>query len=225
VLLPERAAPLALLFDLDGTLIDSAPDLAAATNAMLLARGRAPLPLARLRPHVGSGARGMVGCAFGLQPQDPEFPALRDEFLARYAQCLLLHTTVFAAMRPVLRQLNAAGQRWGIVTNKALALAQPIVAGLPELASSQVLVGGDSTAHRKPHPAPLFAAAEGLRVQPAQCVYIGDDPRDIEAGRAAGMATVAAAWGYLGEALPIAQWGADHIAEEPAALLRCLQLA
>jgi N-acetyl-D-muramate 6-phosphate phosphatase len=222
---PRLDAGAALLFDLDGTLIDSAPDLAAAANAMLLVRGLPQLPLQALRVHVGSGARGMVGAAFGLGPGDPGYEPLRDEFLQRYSQALLVHTKIFDAMLPVLGGLQRAGRPWGIVTNKALALAKPIVQHFQLLQAAASLVAGDSTPHRKPHPAPLLEAVRQLGLEAGQCVYVGDDPRDIAAGRAAGMATLAAGWGYLGEALPIDHWGADAVLASPRELLHMFDLA
>ena len=215
----------AVLFDLDGTLIDSAPDLAGAANDLRAAHGLPAMPFERLRPMVGSGARGMVAAAFGAVPGDEHYESLRLAFLARYEARLLQETRVFAAMVPVLSVLDAASLPWGIVTNKALRFAEPVVAGLSLQARSAVLVGGDSTPHAKPHPAPLLEAARRLGIGPGQCVYVGDDPRDIQAGQAAGMATLAAAWGYLGTGPAIGDWGADAVIEQPHALLQWLELA
>jgi 2-phosphoglycolate phosphatase len=214
-----------VLFDLDGTLIDSAPDLAAAANAMRLARSLAPLPLADLRPMVGSGARGMVGTALGVKPGDAGFDDLKAEFLERYRIALLMHTAVFADMVPVLERLEAEGRRWGIVTNKAARFTQPVVEGLGLHTRAAVVISGDTTPHSKPHPEPLLEAARRAGVGATHCVYVGDDQRDIQAGRAAGMATLAAAWGYLGQGEPIDTWGAHAVLAEPAALLHWLQLA
>lgn len=214
-----------LLFDLDGTLVDSAPDLAGAANDLRSAHGLAPLPYAQLRPMVGAGARGMVGVAFGVLPADDRFADLRDAFLARYAERLLHSTQVFESMRPVLDQLDAAGLRWGIVTNKAMRFAAPIVEGLGLAARAAVLIAGDSTPYAKPHPEPLLEAARRLGVAPHTCAYVGDDERDIVAGRAAGMVTLAAAWGYLGQGEPVLAWGADHVLSSPSALLNWLELA
>jgi len=219
------AATLLVLFDLDGTLIDSAPDLAAAANAMRVARCQAPLPLAALRPMVGSGARGMVGTALGVNPGDEAFDALRQEFLDRYQAALLELTTVFADMAPVLDRLDAAGRRWGIVTNKAERFTRPIVEGLHLHRRAAVVISGDTTPHSKPHPEPLREAARRVGIDAANCVYVGDDHRDVLAGRAAGMTTLAAAWGYLGQGEPIDAWGAHAVLGEPAALLHWLQLA
>jgi phosphoglycolate phosphatase len=213
----------AVLFDLDGTLIDSAPDLAATANAMRAARGLDPLPYHRLRPLVGSGARGMVGTAFGVGPEQDGFEALRDEFLERYAVGLLERTQVFARMLPVVEHIERSHLPWGIVTNKATRFTTPVVRGLGLRAA--VVISGDTTPHSKPHPAPLLEAARRLELEPARCVYVGDDLRDVLAGRSAGMATVAAAWGYLGETRPIGDWGADAIIEDPADLLNWLGLA
>ena len=214
-----------VLFDLDGTLIDSAPDLAAAANAMREARGLAPMALMALRPMVGSGARGMIGTAFGVVPGDASFEAMRDEFLGRYRDALLARTTVFEAMVPVLQRLDAAGRRWGIVTNKAERFTLPVVEGLCLHTRAAVVVCGDTTPYSKPHPAPLLEAARRAAVAPEDCVYIGDDHRDVIAGRAAGMATLAAAWGYLGLGEPIEAWGAHAVLPDPAALLQWLELA
>lgn len=215
----------AVLFDLDGTLVDSAPDLAATANAMRADRGLAPLPYASLRRMVGSGARGMIGTAFGVTPDDERFDALRAEFLDRYARGLLERTEVFPAMQPVLARLESAGLRWGIVTNKAERFTRPLVAGLPLLAAAATVVAGDTTPHSKPHPEPLLEAARRMGLPPGQCAYVGDDLRDVQAGRAAGMATVVAAWGYLGDGEPIEAWGADRIVQDPAELLNWLGVA
>jgi 2-phosphoglycolate phosphatase len=213
-----------VLFDLDGTLIDSGPDLAAAANALREARALPPLPYDVLRPMVGAGARGMVGAAMGVKPGDASYDELRDEFLARYERALLERTAVFDAMHAVIDALDAAALPWGIVTNKIARYAQPVVAGLKLDARAAALIAGDTTPHAKPHPAPLLEGARQLGVAPAQCVYVGDDLRDVQAGRAAGMLTVAAGWGYLGQGDPIVDWGADAVLHSPAELLHWLQL-
>jgi 2-phosphoglycolate phosphatase len=222
---PMSAARPLLLFDLDGTLVDSAPDLAGAANDLRAEHGLPPLPLAALRPMVGTGARGMVGVAFGVAPGDEAFASLRDAFLDRYAQRLLVHTRVFEAMLPVLDALDQAGQRWGIVTNKAMRFAQPLVAGLGLQQRAAVVIAGDTTPHAKPHPEPLLEAARRLAVSPSMCAYVGDDHRDIVAGKAAGMSTLAAGWGYLGQGEAIVDWGADRVLSSPAELLHWLELA
>ena len=215
----------AVLFDLDGTLIDSAPDLAGAGNDMRIARGLAPYPLEHFRAMVGSGARGMVGRAFGVGPDEAGYVALRDEFLNRYEARMTLATRVFDDMLPVLDAFDARALPWGIVTNKATRFADPLVRALGLLPRAATLVCGDTTAHSKPHPEPLLEAARRLGVQAAECLYVGDDLRDVQAGRAAGMTTVAVHWGYLGEGDAIEAWGADHLVQTPAELLKLLRMA
>lgn len=205
----------AVLFDLDGTLVDSAPDLAGACNEMRIERGLAPLPYEQLRRIVGSGARGMVGVSFGLVPDSPGYAELRDEFLDRYEARMTRETKVFDAMVPVLAWLEREGLPWGIVTNKATRFAAPLVASLGLATRAATLVCGDTVAHAKPHPAPLLEAARRLGLAPQRCAYVGDDRRDVDAGRAAGMLTVVAAWGYLGEGDAAEDWGADHLIERP----------
>lgn len=212
----------AVLFDLDGTLVDSAPDLAGAGNEMRAARGLPLLPYEAFRPMVGSGARGMLGVALQVTPEDDAFPALRDEFLQRYEARMTSHTQVFDAVVPLLEALAERDLPWGIVTNKAERFAVPLARALGLMGRAATLVCGDTTPRAKPHPEPLLEAARRLHVEPAECVYVGDDLRDVQAGRAAAMATVAAAWGYLGSGEPIGAWGADRIIGEPAELLDLL---
>lgn len=218
-----RAGVGAVLFDLDGTLVDSAPDLAGTVNHMLATRGRPAVAYERLRPHAGSGARGMLGVAFGVAPGDGAFTALRDEFHDHYATRMLQQTRVFVAAGAVLQALDARGLPWGIVTNKALRFAEPMVHALG-LHRGGALVAGDSTPHLKPHPAPLLEAARRLGLPPAACVYVGDDRRDVHAGRAAGMGVLAAAWGYLGTEHAPLHWGADRVLAQPDELLQWLEL-
>jgi 2-phosphoglycolate phosphatase len=217
--------PRAVLFDLDGTLIDSAPDLAGAANALRADHGLPALPYEQLRPMVGAGARGMIGRAFGIGPGDAEFEPLRDAFLARYESGMLERTRLFDGVPELLASIRVAGLAWGIVTNKASRFALPVVQGLGLMALSDTLVCGDTTAHAKPHPEPLWEAARRVGCAPEDCLYVGDDLRDVQAGRAAGMATIAAAWGYLGEGEDIEAWGADAIIERPDQLLNWLELA
>ena len=219
-----KSAVRAVLFDLDGTLIDSAPDLAGAGNEMRAARGLPALPYESFRPMVGAGARGMVGIALRVGPADEAYAALRDEFLQRYEARMIRETRVFADMPPVLDMLRAMDMPWAIVTNKASRFAEPLVQALGLDRGAAALVCGDTTAHAKPHPAPLLEAARRLGLGPGECIYVGDDLRDVQAGRAAGMGTVAAAWGYLGAGEAIEAWGADHIIHSPVELLKLLTM-
>ncbi len=219
-----RTAPV-LLFDLDGTLADSAPDLAGAANDMRQARGLAPLPLAAFRPHGGSGARGMLGCAFGCAPGQDGYDAMREEFVHLYERQILRHTRLFDAVPALLDALDARQLPWGIVTNKAMHLAEPLVTGLGLWPRARVLVAGDTTPHSKPHPAPLQEAARRLDVPAQRCLYVGDDLRDMQAARSAGMGALAAAWGYLGPGADPHTWLADAVLEDPGALLQFLELA
>ena len=219
-----RPAIRTVLFDLDGTLVDSAPDLAGAANELLQEHGRPALPYEYLRPMVGAGARGMVGLAFGVKPADEGYEALKARFLALYAQRLLHSTTVFEGVWPLLDRLEQHGLGWGIVTNKAYHLALAVSEGVGLHPRAGVLIGGDSTPYAKPHPEPLLEACRRLQADPTTCAYVGDDLRDIQAGRAAGMATLAAGWGYLGQGEPIHEWGADSLLEQPQGLLQWLNL-
>ena len=207
-----------VLFDLDGTLIDSAPDLAGAANRLRAEHGLAPLPLADLRPMVGSGARGMVGVAFGVAPGEPRFEPLRDAFLAHYEAGLLALTRPFEGVDDLLGELEAAGIPWGIVTNKATRFTMPIVTGLGLAQRAAVVVCGDTTPHAKPHPEPLLHAARAMGLAPADIVYVGDDLRDAQAAQAAGMTMLAATWGYLGLGEPVHAWGADAVLDAPSRL-------
>lgn len=214
----------AVLFDLDGTLLDTAPDLGHAANVLRQRRGLAPLPLARYRPHASSGARGMLAIALGLQPGDDGFESARAEYLAVYEEVMLRATAPFEGVLPLVEALDAAGLRWGVVTNKVERFALPIAARVEPLPRAAVVIGGDTTPHAKPHPAPLLEAARRLGLQPAACLYVGDDERDIVAGRAAGMRTVAARYGYLGQVADVTAWGADAHIDHPRQLLNFLDL-
>lgn len=222
---PWPAAVEAVLFDLDGTLIDSAPDLAGAANDLRAELGLEPRPFAVLRPMVGAGARGMLGAGLDVRPDDPRFESLRDRFLAIYERRMTRETVPFAAIVPVLARIERAGLRWGIVTNKAERFTRPLVAALGLDRRAAAVIAGDTTPHAKPHPAPLLEAARRMALPADRCLYVGDDRRDIVAGHAAGMGTVAAAWGYLGQGEPIDAWGAHHVLDAPEGLLKLVGLA
>lgn len=219
---PQVARCRAALFDLDGTLADTAPDLVAAVNKMRRVRGLELVPVEQLRPLASAGARGLIGGAFGIDPTHHEFASMREEFLANYEADLCIETTLFPGITELLDALDARGVRWGIVTNKVGRLTVPLVEQLGLAARAGCVVSGDTTPHSKPHPAPLLHAAETLALPPERIVYIGDDLRDVQAGFAAGMATVAAAYGYCGTDLPPAMWHAQHIVDSPRQLQHLL---
>lgn len=213
-----------VLFDFDGTLADTAPDLAAAANKQRVRRGMPPLPEADLRAFSSYGARGLLKAALGVETTDPEFPALREQFLTDYEAGMTDNTVLFPGIRELLNTLKANGFEWGIVTNKLEYLAVPQAVHLGLHNDCVVTVGGDTTDHIKPHPAPLLHAAKKANIDPAYCIYVGDDERDIVAGKAAGMATVVAAYGYCGpETEAIRGWQADAIADSPAAVWPAIQ--
>ncbi|MBL8517883.1 MAG: phosphoglycolate phosphatase [Betaproteobacteria bacterium] len=201
----------AVLFDLDGTLLDTAPDMARALNAMRSRRGMPPLPVANIRTHVGSGARGMLLVGFGLKPEDADFPALRTEFLDHYEQDVYAETVLFPGMPDLLARLDQANVSWGIVTNKASRFTLPLLDAMGLREHAACVVCGDTTPHAKPHPEPLLHACRELDVTPASALYVGDDLRDVQAARAANIRVLAAAWGYLGTGDPPEDWQADAV--------------
>ena len=212
----------AVLFDLDGTLIDSAPDLGAAANKMRTGRGLPSLPASQYRPMAGAGARGMLGVAFKVTPDDPGYDALREEFFVNYENCMTQRTYAFEGVSDLLQALVLKGLPWGVVTNKASRFTDPLTRAMPLFASAATVISGDTTPHAKPHPEPLFEAARRLGVSAGRCVYVGDDERDIVAGLAAGMGTVAATYGYLGQQSDIGQWRAHAAIHSPLQLLNLL---
>ena len=214
----------AVLFDLDGTLIDSAPDLAGAANALREKRGLVPLALERYRAHTGSGARGMLRVAFDIEPGHDAFDDLKRQFFTEYQERLTLQTGLFDGVDRLIGALLEAGLPWGVVTNKGTRFTEPLTQAIPLFASAGAVISGDTTPHTKPHPAPLLEAARRLGLPPSDCLYVGDDLRDIQAGRSAGMRTVAALYGYLGADADVAAWGADRTITEPIELLKWLEL-
>lgn len=215
----------AVLFDLDGTLIDSAPDLGAAADKMRTDRGLPSLAFELYRPMAGAGARGMLGVAFGLTPEHPEYESMREEFFVNYERCMTERTYAFAGVGELIAQLLQRDLAWGVVTNKMQRFTDPLTRAMPLFASARAIVSGDTTPHAKPHPEPLFEAARRLGLPPQRCLYVGDDERDIVAGHAAGMATVAATYGYLGQKTDVAGWGAHAAINSPVELLQLLDTA
>lgn len=208
----------AVLFDLDGTFADTAPDLGYALNRMREARGMPPLPIEAMRPVTSLGARGLLGVGFEIAPGHPDYDSLRDEFLQLYEQNLCRGTSLFPGTAELIDAIEARNLRWGIVTNKAERFAKPLLDLLNFGHRAACIIGGDTTGKTKPHPEPLLAACRIIATAPESCVYVGDDKRDIDAGRAAGMKTVAVRYGYLNGSSPDT-WKADVVIDRPQDLL------
>jgi 2-phosphoglycolate phosphatase len=206
----------AVLFDFDGTLADTAADLSRALNHLRSARGQRELPVSALRPHASKGARGLIGAGLGILPDHPEFRQLFDAFLEHYARDICIDTRLFPGMPELLAALEARALRWGIVTNKSTRLTRMIVKALGLEARAACVVCGDTTPHLKPHPASLLHAARELALAPQDCVYLGDDQRDVQAARAAGMPVYAVGWGYGAD---LQAWQADAVIEKPMDLI------
>jgi len=213
----------AVLFDLDGTLADTAGDLAGALNRVRAEHGFAPMPVEALRAYASAGARGLLGAGMGLKPDDEGYAEARDAFLAHYAAGLTQTTKLFDGIEAMLAALESRGIAWGIVTNKAERYTGPVVVALGLAHRAGTIVCGDTTPHPKPHPAPLLHAASALRLPPSRCVYVGDDRRDVDAGNGAGMATLVANWGYLGNGEPASAWPAQGWLETPGDLIGWLR--
>lgn len=213
--------PSAILFDLDGTLADTAPDLAEALNAMRIKRGIAAAPYLSLRSFASAGARGLLHAGFGITPESIEYEEMKQEFLSNYENALADKSQLFEHIDTLLNGLDELGIRWGIVTNKATRFTTPLVPILG-LAHAATVISGDTTEHAKPHPEPLLEAARRIDTSPKKCWYVGDDLRDIQAGSAAGMTTIAAAWGYCGAVEP-SHWEADAILDSPLELLELIR--
>lgn len=219
--MPDAAAR-AVLFDLDGTLADTAPDLARALNRVRAANDLAPIAAAIARPFTSSGARGLLKVGFGLEPGDVRYEALRQQFLDFYAAEICVDTRLFDGMAELLDRLDEVRIPWGVVTNKAERFTLPLLQGLHLAQRAACIVGGDTAARAKPHPDPLLHAAAALQLPASDCMYIGDDLRDVQSARAAGMMALAARYGYLGEGGPIESWQADAIIDHPREVLEYL---
>ena len=212
----------AVLFDLDGTLADTAGDLALALNRLRLEHQFAPLPLERTRPYTSSGARGLLKIGFDLDPDDAGYALMKERFLDLYGESLCVHTQLFEGMAELLGELERKTVAWGIVTNKPKRFTDPLVRLLQLHARAACVVSGDTTPRSKPAPDPLLHAAALLRIQPAACLYVGDDARAVQGARAAGMPVIAAGWGYLGAEGDPSQWGADAVVDRPVEILNHL---
>jgi N-acetyl-D-muramate 6-phosphate phosphatase len=213
--------PAAVFFDLDGTLVDTAPDLGGAANHVRASQGLPPLPLVDYRPVASAGARGLLGKALGIQPDDADFPRHRDAFLEHYLAHIADHSRLFPGFAETLEAFAARGIHWGVMTNKPRRYTTALMAALGLDAASCATVSADDVAQPKPAADGLRLACRQAGVDPAQCWYVGDDKRDIDAGRNAGMFTVAASWGYEGEHA-LASWNADTVCAQPHDLLTLL---
>jgi phosphoglycolate phosphatase len=214
----------AVLFDLDGTFADTAADLARALNRVRAAQGLEALPPEVARPHSSAGARGLLKAGFGLDPEDDGYPALRERFLDFYEKELCVDTRLFDGIPELLARIRVRKLPWGIVTNKGKRFSEPLLRRLAVDQLAACIVSGDSTPHIKPHPAPLLLAASMLSVPAADCIYIGDDLRDVQAARAAGMRVAVAGWGYLGAGQDPHNWDADAVMSHPLQVLDLLEV-
>ncbi len=212
----------AVLFDLDGTLADTAPDLGHALNQQRIARGLSAVPLELIRTEASAGARGLLGLGFNIAPGDSDYPDMREEFLDLYAARLCHDTQLFPGVSELLDQLDARKLPWGIVTNKPARFAKPLIHLLGLSQRAACLISGGDTTHSKPHPEPLLTASHALAIAPDTCIYLGDDVRDVEASLAAGMEPVIARYGYLGNGHPPESWGARYLIDHPRELLAYL---
>jgi len=220
---PARALPVrAVLFDLDGTLADTAADLAAALNRVRADRRLPPLPIATLRPHASDGTRGMLDAGLGVTREHPEWDVLKDTFLDYYSAAIAVHTRLFAGAEDVLAEIERRGLAWGIVTNKASRFTLPLLEQLALASRANVVVCGDTTPHGKPHPAPLLHALTRLGLDAAGCVYVGDAERDVAAARAAGMPSLVARYGYIGSDVLPESWKPDGFIDSLPAVLEWL---
>ena len=209
----------AVLFDLDGTLANTAPDLGHALNRQRVARGLAALPIALIRIEASAGARGLLGLGFNIRPRDSEYDAMRSEFLDFYAERLCHETRLFPGVTELLDQLDDLRLPWGIVTNKPARFTIPLMQELRLGQRAACVVSGGDTPHSKPHPEPLLTASNAMDIAPGECIYLGDDIRDVQASLAAGMEPVIAKYGYLGNASPPESWGARYLINRPQELL------
>ena len=215
----DSSAVRAVLFDLDGTFADTAPDMARALNHVRALQGQPALPLSQVRPHVSNGARGMIGVGFGIAPEDSEFDALRDAFLSFYEQNVCVETRIFPGTMKLVEELERRTIAWGIVTNKVARFTLPLLRRLEIDQRAGCIVCGDTVARAKPHPDPLLHAMESLGIPPSQGLYIGDDERDVQAARAAGMRAIVALYGYLGITTQPEDWGASALVDAPGDIL------
>jgi phosphoglycolate phosphatase len=214
----------AVLFDLDGTFADTAPDLGAALNHTRASRGLPPLPLDIVRSQASHGSRGLLKLGFGIEPEHPDYNTLRDIFLDYYERNICVHTRLFGDMAELVATLEQRGIKWGIVTNKPHRFTLPLMQALGYAERAACLISGDTCAHAKPHPEPMLRACELMNVTPAQCIYLGDDLRDMQAANAANMPGIIASYGYISSDASVENWSAQGSVDRPTELLRLIEL-
>ncbi len=212
----------AILFDLDGTFADTAPDLAAALNYARASRGLPPMPLSEIRPQASHGTRGLLKIGFNIEPGNPDFEALRDIFLDYYARNVCVHTRLFGDTGELVEELERRGLPWGIVTNKPRRFTEPLMQALGYADRAACLISGDSCARAKPYPDPLLRACEIMGVTSGDCIYLGDDLRDMQAAHAAGMQGIIAKYGYVSSDASVDNWQAQGDIDSPTELLQYL---
>ena len=213
----------AILFDLDGTLADTAPSLGNALNTLLQKRGYPQKPQAQIRPHASHGSTALIQFGAGIPLTHPDFPQWRADYLAEYEQCFDRDTTLFPEINPLLAQLAAQNIAWGIITNKPHVFTHRLVPKLGFITPPAVVVSGDTCPQAKPSPQPMHHACAILQMQPENCIYVGDAERDIQAGRNAGMHTILAAWGYIAPSDTPETWGYHASAANPLQILDILR--
>lgn len=214
----------AVLFDLDGTFADTAPDLGTALNRLRTEHGSEPLPLDAFRRYTSHGVRGLLNIGFNIEPADPRYAELSHRFLAYYAEAICVGTRLFPGIPELIEALEWRSVKWGIVTNKSQRFTLPLMEQLGVARRAACIVSGDSAPRAKPYPDPLLLASRTAGVAPARCIYVGDDLRDVEAARAASMKTVAVTYGYLGDGLAVEKWGADALIGHPVEILGLIDL-
>ena len=212
----------AVLFDFDGTLADTAPDLGHALNTQRVARGMPALPIEQIRPQASAGSRGLLNLGFNIKPGDNDYESMRDEFLYFYTERLCHDTCLFPGVDELLDELEIRDLPWGIVTNKPARFAHPLIQMLGLTQRVACVICGDETNNTKPHPEPLLAASNKIAISPTSCIYLGDDIRDVQASLAAGMQPIVARYGYLGNDQPPENWGTSYLIDHPTELLNYL---
>ncbi len=212
----------AVLFDFDGTLADTAPDLGHALNRQRVARGMPALPIEQIRPQASAGSRGLLNLGFNIKPGDNDYESMRDEFLYFYTERLCHDTCLFPGIDELLDELEIRDLPWGIVTNKPARFAHPLIQMLGLTQRVACVICGDETNNTKPHPEPLLAASNKIAISPTSCIYLGDDIRDVQASLAAGMQPIVARYGYLGNDQPPENWGTSYLIDHPTELLNYL---